>query len=242
MQVGRIGSTPVKGGRHQTHESVRLELAGPVGDRVFCLVDPTTSRCLRTVENPTLLQASTAWDGVRLEVELPTGTYAGEPVPTGEVLTVDYWGRATDVEIVAGPWAAAYSAHLGRDVRLARSRPGDIVYGHSVTLVTSASLAALSAKVGVPVDGARFRATFELVGDGLRPDEEAGWVGRRLQIGTAELRVRGLVPRCAVIDLDPAAGVRDLAVLKALEGDLAFGVDAEVIVAGDVVSEDAATL
>lgn len=121
MQVARIGFTPVKGGRHRTHESVELTHAGPVGDRVFCLVDPATGHCLRTVENPTLLQADATWDGTALSVGLPAGTVAGEPVPTGEVLTIDYWGRAASVEVVAGPWAAAYSAHLDREVVMART-------------------------------------------------------------------------------------------------------------------------
>ena len=108
MQVARIGLTPVKGGRHRTLGSVALAEAGPVGDRVFALVDPATHRCLRTVENPSLLRASATWDGRVLSVELPDGTLVEEPVATGEVLDVDYWGRTAAVEVVHGPWAAAY--------------------------------------------------------------------------------------------------------------------------------------
>ena len=245
MQVARIGFTPVKGGRHRTHGSVELTESGPVGDRVFCLVDPATGRCLRTVQNPTLLQASATWDGTTLSVELPSGTVAGEPVPTGEVLTVDYWGRDAPVEVVEGPWAAAYSAHLGREVVLARSAPGDVVYGASVSLVTGASLGWLADRAGAPVDGARFRATFQLDGDDLRPHDEEGWVGRRLRIGTAEVRVRSIIPRCAVVELDPATGVPDLRLLKALaprrtQGEVPFGVDADVTVPGHVTTGDAA--
>ncbi len=244
MHVARIGFTPVKGGRHRTHGSVLLAETGPVGDRAFCLLDPTADRCLRTVENPTLLQASASWDGKALAVELPSGTVVGEPVSTGDVRAVDYWGRTARVEVVDGPWAAACSAHLGRDVVLARAAPGDVVYGGPVTIVTSGSLARLAGEVGAPVDGSRFRATLELGSED--PYAEDGWVGRRLRLGTAEVRVRGLVPRCAVIDLDPATGVRDLGLLKALaghrrtDGEIAFGVEADVTVPGWVRTGDAA--
>lgn len=244
MHVARIGFTPLKGGRHRTHDSVVLSADGPVGDRAFCLVDPVAGRCLRTVENPTLLRTSVCWDGTVLSAQLPSGTVAGEPVPTGEVREVDYWGRTAALQVVDGPWAAAYSAHLDREVALARAAPGDVVYGASVTLVTSSSLARLSDEVGAPVDAARFRATFELDTGDLPAHVEDEWVGRRLTIGTAEVRVRGLVPRCAVIDLDPATGVRDLRVLELLgrhrrgDGELAFGVDAEVTRPGRVATGD----
>jgi uncharacterized protein YcbX len=245
MHVARIGFTPVKGGRHATHESVELTGAGPAGDRVFCLVDPATDRVVRTVENPTLLQACASWDGVVLSVQLPSVTVAGTPVRTGEVRRIDYWGRTAAVETVDGPWAAAYSTLLGREVVLAASAPGDVVYGGAVTLVTRASLAALAGVVGEPVGGARFRATFEVDGGDLRPYAEEGWVGRRLRLGAAEVRVRSVVPRCAVIDHHPVSGLRDRALLKALAGrrdapvELGFAVDAEVTVPGQVVTGDA---
>jgi len=248
VRVARVGFTPVKGGRHVTHDSVQLTRGGPVGDRAFCLVEPTDGRCLRTVENPTLLQARASWDGTVLSVELPSGTAVGEPVPTGEFRTVDYWGRPAAVQVVDGPWAAAYSAHLGREVVLAASAPGDVVYGGPVTLVTSASLRALADEVGTAVDGARFRATLQLDAAALPPYDEEGWLGRRLRVGTAEVRVRSVVPRCAVVDLDPATGARDLGLLEALArrprtlGELPFGVDAEVTVPGYVETGDPATL
>ncbi len=249
MHVARIGFTPIKGGRHQTQGSVLLTETGPRGDRAFCLIDPTDGRCLRTVENPTLLQTRASWDGVALSVELPSGTVAGEPVSTGDVRTVDYWGRTAEVERVEGPWASAYSAFLGREVVLTSSAPGEMVYGGPVTLVTTASLSRLAAEVGVPVDGARFRATFQLDGgDHLDPHAEDGWAGRRLRLGTAELRVRGLVPRCAVIDLSPASGARDLGLLHALSayrrsaGEVTFGVYADVTLPGRVTSGDPAVL
>ena len=244
-RVSRIGWTPVKGGRHRAQEAVRLTPDGPHGDRAFCLVDPVAGRCLRTVENPALLQTSASWDGTVLAVELPAGAVVGEPERSGDVRKVDYWGRAAVVELVDGPWSAAYSRHLGREVVLAACAAGEVVYGASVTLVTSGSLAWLAQRVGAPVDGARFRATLELDTGDLAPFVEEDWLGRVLRVGTAELRVSGLVPRCAVIDLDPATGMRDLPLLKALavdrrnQGEVPFGVYADVTAPGQVSKGDA---
>lgn len=238
MHVARIGFTPVKGGRHEAHRSVLLTASGPDGDRRFCLVDPAADRCLRTVENPALVRTSAQWDGTRLSVSLPSGAVAGEPARTGEVRRVDYWGRTAVVELVDGPWAAAYSALLGREVVLALAPPGEVVYGGAVSLVVRGSLDALAAEVGSPVAGSRFRATLELDAPGLPPYAEEGWAGRRLQVGEAQVRVLDAVPRCAVVDVHPDTGTKDVPVLRALARrrphDLVFGIDAEVAVAGPV--------
>lgn len=253
MQVERIGFTPLKGTRHVTHGSVRLAASGPVGDRVFCLVDPERSRVLRTVENPGLTRAASRWAGGVLSVDVAGATLTGAPEPTGRMLRADYWGRAAELEEVDGPWAAAFSEYLGYDVLLARSAaPGEVVYGGSVTLVSAGSLHLLAERLadggahGAAVDDARFRSTFRL--DGGEPHVEDSWVGRRLRLGGAVVRVTGRVPRCAVVDVGPDTGVRDSPVLKTLAGyrredqDVHFGVDAVVVEPGAVRRGDAAEL
>lgn len=223
------------------HPASTLDAHGPVGDRAWCLVDPARDRVLRTMENPTLVQAVARADGDTLAVDLPSGRVEGVPEPTGDVRTVDYWGREAKVELLDGPWSAAFSDHLGYDVRLARpSRSGEVVYGGSVTLVTTSSMALLADRLGRTVGSERFRATYLLDVDGLAAHGEDGWVGREVGLGEATVRVRGVVPRCAVIDLDPGTGVRDVPVLRTLagyrhrDGEICFGVDAEVTVPGAV--------
>ena len=245
MLVSRIGLTPLKGARHSSCPGVDLTVDGPRGDRVFCLVDPARHRVLRTVEHPRLMSTQARWDDGLLRTRLPSGTVQGRPEPAGHTLKVDYWGRQVALDVVDGPWAAAYSALLGLDVALARStHPGDVVYGASVTLVTSSSLARLARETGGPVDEAGFRATFTLDTEGEPPHVEDAWVGRRLALGAAEVEVRGTVPRCAVVDLDPRTGRRPtkgsaglLAALgryrQAPDGVL-FGVDAVVTRPGRV--------
>lgn len=244
MRISRIGLTPVKGGRHRDLPSVDLTLEGPVGDRVFCLVDRVRGRVLRTVENPTLLQTSATWQGGVLSSRLPGRTVDGVPELTGETIKVDYWGRTAALDVVDGPWAAAYAEHLGPDggdLVLARSsRPGEVVYGASVTLVTTSSLGLLAERTGAPVDDAQFRSTFTVDTAGQPAHVEDDWVGTRLLLGDAEVEVRGAVPRCAVVDLDPDDGRRGSDVLRALggyrraHGEIVFGVDAVVTRPGRV--------
>jgi uncharacterized protein YcbX len=241
VHVSRIGLTPLKGARHLARRQVTLDPDGPVGDRAFGLVDPVRGRLLRTVEDRTLLQTMAGWADGRLTVTLPTERADGVPTPTGQHLKVDYWGRAAAVEVVDGPWAAAYSRHLGRDVVLTRSRePGEIVYGASVSILTSSSLDRLAREVGGPVDPAQFRATVSIDTAGEPAHVEDSWVGRRLRLGDAEVEVRGPIPRCAVVDLDPATGERRADVLRCLggyrrvQGEIHFGVDAVVTRPGRV--------
>jgi MOSC domain-containing protein len=248
VHIARIGYTPLKGGRHVTHEVVDLTADGPAGDRVFCLVDPARRRVLRTAENPALLRACARWQDSVLSVDLQGRTIEGVPgvlLPDGEKLTVDYWGRAAVVRVCTGPWAEALSGYLGQDVVLCRSATaGEVVYGASVTMVTTASMRLLSRRCGHQVDSARFRSTF-LVDTGESASHvEDSWVGRELRVGLAAVRVRAVVPRCAVIDLNPVTGRDDADVLGVLagyrqsQGEISFGVDAVVTAPGLVRTGD----
>lgn len=245
MHIQRIGFTPLKGARHRTHDLADLTAKGPVGDRVFCLVDRSRGRVLRTVENPALLRACARWEAGVLSVDLPGHTIEGVPSPNGETLVVDYWGRTAAVQGCTGPWAAAYSEYLGYDVVLCRSvNAGEVVYGASVTVVTTVSMRLLAQRLGCEVGSERFRSTFLVdTGDSTSHVEDS-WVGRELRLGEATVRVRGVVPRCAVVDLDPVTGRNDAAVLRELagyrlrRGEINFGVDAVVTAAGRVRTGD----
>jgi len=248
VQVTRLGFSPLKGARHDARPSAALTPDGPLGDRSFCLVDPGARRCLRTVENPSLLRTRAAWDGTVFTTDLPRGTVADVPAPAGGVLEVDYWGRTAQVQPLAGPWAAAYSDHLGREVVLATAAPGAVVYGGPVTVVTTSSIEVLAEEVGVEVDPARFRTTLVVDTEGLPAYAEDLWCGRRLRLGGTELLVRGGVPRCAVVDLDPTSGTADLPLLGTLARSrrrtdgIVFGVYADVVVPGLVSVGDEVTL
>ena len=115
MHVSRIGLTPVKGGRHaDAARRVDLTLDGPVGDRVFCLVDPDARAGAPHRREPDA-DADRRDLGRRRahQSAARAGPSRACRSPTGETLKVDYWGRVAALEVVDGPWAAAYSEHLG---------------------------------------------------------------------------------------------------------------------------------
>ena len=241
MQIREIGVSPLKGGRHQPRETVSLAVDGPIGDREFAVVDRNTGTVLKTVEHPLLVSCEGRWaDGV-LAVTLNGRRVAAEPEMTGEHLDLDYWGRSTAMQVVEGPWAAEFSRLLGRSVILTRSTvTGSVVYGDSVTISTTGSLDQLAAESKMAVDPRRFRATFTIDTGDADAHVEDSWAGRELELGGARLLVKGGIPRCAVIDIDPDTGVRGTSLLKTLAGyrlqasDIMFGVYAEVIRPGSV--------
>lgn len=235
MHVSRIGFAVLKGARHVEQPFVHLEESGPVGDRVFALVDPEEGRVLRTVENPRLVLVEAGWDGTTLTTTTPEGgVVTAAPRPTGEQVVFDYWGRQARVELQDSPHAEQLGEHLGRPVRLARvTRPGEVVYAGSVSLASTGEIAALG-----ETDPARFRATFTIECERL-PEP-----GTRLSIGQAVIRVRSTLPRCRVIDINTGTGAMDTRHLGTLAerprpvGELPFGIDADVLVPGTVRTGD----
>lgn len=249
LEVVRAGFAPVKGTRHLMLDEVVLDGLGAVGDRGYALIevdpgDPTRGRVLRTVQNPSLVAVRAEIVGDRLDVELPGDeSVFAVPVSTGRTVTCDYWGRDVAMELLEGPHAPLFSRWLDRPVQLARARRGDVIFAGSVTLVTTASLRDLAERSDHPAlleQAARFRSTLVVETD--EPYAEEGWTGRTVELGGAKLRIGVPIPRCAVIDLHPETGVRDVRLLKTLSGyrprnragEPAFGVFAEVVTPGAV--------
>jgi uncharacterized protein YcbX len=145
------------------------------------------------------------------------------------------------MQVVEGPWATEFSLLLGRRVILTRSAvAGSVVYGDSVTISTTSSLDRLALESKMAVDPRRFRATFTIDTGDADAHVEDFWAGRELELGGARLLVKGGIPRCAVIDIDPGTGVRGTHLLKTLAtyrlqaSDIMFGAYAEVLRPGRV--------
>ena len=245
MQISDIGVSALKGGSHRPSERVDLRLDGPVGDRVFAVVDPEARRVLKTVEHPSLMSCEGQWNGETLSVQVNGQRLTGTPVTDAEPLTLDYWGRPVSMNVVTGPWGDAISRLLGRRVCLARiGAPGDVVYGDSVTLATTSSLRRLARESGRAVDARRFRSTFTIDTGEADAHIEDSWAGRVVEVGGARLLVGAAIPRCAVIDLDPDSGARGTDLLKTLAGyrldagEIMFGVFARVLRPGPVARGD----
>jgi hypothetical protein len=89
-----------------------------------------------------------------------------------------------------------------------------------VSLVNLASIQAIAGLVGRDrLDPLRFRANIHL--QGLEAWKEFDLIGQRIQIGEAELEITKRIDRCAAIDVDPRAGLRDLRLVQTLEQSLA---------------------
>jgi uncharacterized protein YcbX len=249
LRVVRAGFAPIKGTRHLSLDEVMLDDRGAVGDRGYALVEldraePSRGRVLRTVQNPSLVAVRVPSAAELLDVELPGGeVVSAAPVPTGRTVTCDYWGREVPLELLEGPHASLFSRWLGRPVRLARARRGDVVFAGAVTLVTTASVQDLAERSGHPGltdEIARFRST--VVVEAETPYAEEGWTGRMVGLGDATVRIGPPIPRCAVIDVHPETGLRDGRLLKTLTGyrprnragEPVFGMFAEVLTPGVV--------
>jgi uncharacterized protein len=93
-----------------------------------------------------------------------------------------------------------------------RELPGANFDDAPVLIVNLASVEMFAIEAGMPVDHRRFRANLYL--DGMEPEEEVGWLGRKLQAGEAELEVIDRCVRCLVINLDPDTTVSTPSLLE----------------------------
>jgi uncharacterized protein YcbX len=110
----------------------------------------------------------------------------------------------------------------------------------SVSVLSLASLRALSHRAGRPLAMERFRGNVWL--DGLAPWEEFDWIGRTVRVGGALLQVRERITRCKATTVDPGTGRPDTDTLGLLEegwGHQDFGVYAVVVEGGRVTVGDA---
>src|SRR5207248_282389 len=85
----------------------------------------------------------------------------------------------------------------------------------AVSVISRASLQRLAEVAGRDaVDVRRFRMLIEV--DGVGAHEEDDWVGRRVRVGEATLRLEGHVGRCVITSRDPDTGSVDLPTLDIL--------------------------
>ncbi len=113
-----------------------------------------------------------------------------------------------------------------------------------VSIINLASVAAVEALVGAPVDPLRFRANVYV--DGWPAWSELERVGEVLAIGPhARLKVVKRIERCAATNVAPGTGIRDLSIphslLRAL-GHTDCGIYAEVVAPGPIAPGDRVTV
>jgi len=112
-----------------------------------------------------------------------------------------------------------------------------------VSIINLASVAALEDVIGAAIDPLRFRGNLYVTG--WPAWHELDLVGREIALGAdARLRVVKRIVRCAATNVDPATGIRDLAIPDALQrayGHADCGIYAEVVAAGEIAGGDQIT-
>jgi uncharacterized protein YcbX len=107
-----------------------------------------------------------------------------------------------------------------------------------VLVVNLTTVAAFELSAGVEIDRRRFRANLYL--EGLEPEEELRWLGRRIRTGAAELEVVSRCERCVVITRDPDTTQASPELLRVLTetSDTCMGVYCRVAMPGMVITGD----
>jgi uncharacterized protein YcbX len=217
--VVRLSIAPVRSLGLSHPAEVELTERGVVEDRRFYLIDATGKLVDRHVSGPLVRVATwTDPDGTSLRLDLPDGSVVEGQVELGQPVETYVYGRTAVGRVVEGPWAAALEPIAGRPVRVVRcDRVGGTRSGNPASIISRGSLDDLARHAGLAdVDGRRFRMLIEL--DGTVAHEEDEWIGGRIALGGAILRVTARDARCAITTQDPDTGVRDLDTLRMIIG------------------------
>lgn len=248
--VTGLSITPVKGTRLRNVERIRLDEQGVRENRRFFLIDDEGKMVNATHLGAlnTVLSAYSDADR-RLSLSFPDGRVVEDEVQLGPELITRFYREPMAARPVLGEFSEALSSYVGKSLRVVEAGPeGAVDRGPegAVTLISRGSLARLADQAERPsVDVRRFRMLIEI--DGVESHEEDGWVGRTLNVGQAQLRVRGHVGRCVITNRHPESGDIDLQTLKILgtyrqDADttepVAFGIYGEVVQPGDVAVGD----
>jgi uncharacterized protein YcbX len=172
---------PVKSMAGERLDSCEVTEAGLEGDRRWAFVDGSPNRAGKLFT-------------IRQDERLMT---YGARLASGHVEVVTSEGEVRDLD---ERMVSQLAAEASRPLSL-RELAGANFDDSPVLVVNLASVAAFGVQAGMPVDHRRFRANLYV--DGLAPEEEIAWVGRRVQAGDAELEVVSRCERCVVITRDP---------------------------------------
>jgi len=108
-----------------------------------------------------------------------------------------------------------------------------------ISMINLASVRDLERVMGVPIDPMRFRGNIYFDSD--RPWSELDWVGQDIAIGLVRCHVVEPTGRCAATCVDPATGLRDHNVPKALQqgfGHTNMGIYVRITSNGEIAVGD----
>jgi uncharacterized protein len=220
ISVSALYIYPIKSCRGIEVRAFRLDDLGPQYDRRYMIVDangqsitqreePRLALVVPSLQPTTLLVRAEGMQPLKLPL---TPREDGRVV---EVAHFDHRGRAYDAGSDASGW---FSEWLGRECRLAympnapvrqvapeySPEPAFTAFtdGFPELLVSSESIADLSARAQVKLEAERFRPT--IVVSGCDAYAEDSW--RQIRIGDVRIDVVKPASRSAVTNIDPATG------------------------------------
>ena len=242
VKITALYTAAIKGTRLRNVEQVELDERGAADDRKFFVADERNR--MRNGKQLGSLQAVVArFEPPRLELAFPDGSVVDGEIELGEPVSTQFFSHQVVGREVLGPWAQALSDFCGQPLRLLESGSAvDRGAKGPVSLISRGSLRRIGEQAGTePLDARRFRMMIEV--DGVEPHAEDGWLGRRLQVGSAVLRFDGNVGRCLVTGRDPETGEATLPTLDLLRAyrtdlettePLPFGIYGRVLRPGTV--------
>jgi uncharacterized protein YcbX len=188
---------------------------------------------LRGVKTPQLMAMEATMEGARVRLTHPDlGVLTVNPDDPSDANRLIAWvkplvpaGRAQPVQVICHPGGLTDSDYP------------------TVSILNFASLADLSARMGIELSPHRFRGNLWL--EGAPAWDEFTWIGRRLHIGTAVLEVTERITRCRATCVDPTTGEVVGETLEALDtafGHKDFGIYAKVVQSGEIALGDAWSL
>ena len=202
-EVGRVAALwryPVKSMAAEPLEEVEVSWHGLAGDRRWAFVRGGVER------------SGFPWMTIRERAEM--GHYRpsfADPSRPNDSRTVVRTPTGDELAVVD----PALAAELGDGVRVIKQNRG-VFDAMPLSLISTQSVAALGALVGAELDVQRFRPNLliEAAGDAVFPEE--AWLGAVLRVGAMRMRVDQQDERCVVVNVDPATGERNHAVLRTL--------------------------
>jgi uncharacterized protein YcbX len=229
-EVGRVSALwryPVKSMAPEPLERAEVAWHGIVGDRRWAFVRPGQESSgfpwLTIREHPELAR----YQPRLVDPARPDATIVRVLTPAG-------------VELDAADPALAAELGAARAMKLDRGAFDTL----PLALISSQTLAGLSALVGRALAVQRFRPNILIESsDGAAYAEDA-WVGATLRLGALRMRIDKRDQRCVMVNVDPATGVRDPAVLRTIgrERDTCLGVYGSVATPGALAVGDPVVL
>lgn len=212
--VAQIWRYPVKSMAGERLESSAITPAGLEGDRRWTLVDGSPNRAGKMLTNT---------QDARLM------TYKARLVRDGAEVTTP----SGSVEHLGNGFVSHLAQTVERPLSLRDSAGINFDDSH-VLVVNLSTVHAFALTAGADIDPRRFRANLYV--EGLEPEEEVRWLGRRITVGSAELEVVKRCERCVVITLDPETTETTPALLRVLTetNDTCMGVYCRVVQPGEV--------